>query len=200
MYLINRDHDATRISCDRSSSLPGIVYPRYTIGQHGRETNYHSINLIRTHSLAAIIHFLNPCSLRIHKLSRQPERSRGIKKKGIVEIISGRDRRLQGEGEETGSRLQRDRSRVSEMEPLPATQDALRLELRSARSLEVRHLLLPSSVPSLRGAAHGTTVDSRVPPSSPSSPSSLSTFPTFPSAHAARGSHKPPPTDFTPVT
>lgn len=49
-----------------------------------------------------------------------------------VEIISGRDRRLQGEGEETGARLQRDRSGVSEMEPLPATQDALRLELRSA--------------------------------------------------------------------
>lgn len=88
------------------------------------------------------------------------------KKKGTVEIISGRDRRLQGEGEETGPRLQRDRSGVSEMEPLPATQDALRLELRSARSLEVRHLLLPlvwSPPPSLQGATRGTTVDSRVP-------------------------------------
>lgn len=51
-----------------------------------------------------------------------------------VEIISGRDRRLQGEGEETGARLQRDRSGVSEMEPLPATQDALRLELRPAEA------------------------------------------------------------------
>lgn len=50
------------------------------------------------------------------------------------------------------------------MEPLPATQDALRLELRSARSLEVRHLLFPSSVLPLHGAARGTTVDSRVPP------------------------------------
>jgi len=49
------------------------------------------------------------------------------------------------------------------MEPLPATQDALRLELRSARSLEVRHLLLPSFVPSYH-AARGTTIDSRVPP------------------------------------
>lgn len=54
--------------------------------------------------------------------------------KGNVEIISGRDRRLQGEGEETGARLQRDRSGVSEMEPLPATQDALRLELRPAEA------------------------------------------------------------------
>lgn len=62
--------------------------------------------------------------------------------KRTVEIISGRDRRLQGQApEETGSRLQRDRSGVSEMEPLPATQDALRLELRPAGSLEVRHLL-----------------------------------------------------------
>lgn len=67
------------------------------------------------------------------------EGGRGEKKKEreanrwrTVEIISGRDRRLQGEGEETRTRLQRDRSGVSEMEPLPASQDALRLELRLA--------------------------------------------------------------------
>lgn len=49
------------------------------------------------------------------------------------------------------------------MEPLPATQDALRLELRSARSLVVRHLL-PSPVSPPHGATRETTVDSRVPP------------------------------------
>jgi len=71
------------------------------------------------------------------------------------------------------------------MEPLPATQDALRLELRSARSLEVRHLLLPSFVPSYH-AARGTTIDSRVPPRHRHrrhrSHRRLSTFPTFPSS------------------
>ncbi|OAD62399.1 Histone acetyltransferase KAT7 [Eufriesea mexicana] len=62
------------------------------------------------------------------------EKRREANRWRTVEIISGRDRRLQGEGEETRARLQRDRSGVSEMEPLPASQDALRLELRLACS------------------------------------------------------------------
>lgn len=79
-----------------------------------------------------------------------------------VEIISGRDRRLQGEGEETGPRLQRDRSGVSEMEPLPAAQDALRLELRSAEAWNYATLRLCHR--SCRDSRPRTTVDPRVPP------------------------------------
>lgn len=80
-----------------------------------------------------------------------------------VEIISGRDRRLQGEGEETGPRLQRDRSGVSEMEPLPATQDALRFQLRSAKAWNYATLPPPSCAPALLNARLRTTVDPRVP-------------------------------------
>lgn len=92
-------------------------------------------------------------------------RSGWVRDKRTVEIISGRDRRLQGQGEETGSRLQRDRSGVSEMEPLPATQDALRLELRPRRqklgstppSLSLS-LSSPFGFP-LHGATWSDTVD-----------------------------------------
>lgn len=135
---------------------PGKRYPgRYTIGQHDREANYHSVNstmysplgVSRPLYVPSIIPVLVNrikifASRRVGSLGAEPWVK---KKRRIVEIISGRDRRLQGEGEETGPRLQRDRSGVSEMEPLPAAQDALRLELKSTRSLKVRHLLHPFS-------------------------------------------------------
>jgi len=86
-----------------------------------------------------------PSSRLRRSLPRPPadQRNRAVVK-GLVEIISGCDRRLQGESEETGTPLQRDRSGVSEMEPLPAAQDALRHELKPSpppsaplRSLEL---------------------------------------------------------------
>lgn len=119
-----------------------------------------------------------PRRFRRNARVQPPERLGAIK--GTVEIISGRDRRLQGQGEETGSRLQRDRSGVSEMEPLPAAQDALRLELRPARSLEVRHLLSPF------GSPLHDTVD----------PAVVVVFGLL----DVRKAHKSTPTDFTPIT
>lgn len=86
-------------------------------------------------------------------------------KRKTVEIISGRDRRLQGEGEETGPRLQRDRSGVSEMEPLPATQDALRLELKVCQELgSPPPSLTPRLSPLFVARLGGTTVDSLASP------------------------------------
>lgn len=131
------------ISRDRHWSQ-GAISPIYA-GQHDRETNYHSVNSTvltpGARSLYISSTLLLPSSPdscvnsieSVHELSRRLETKPRMKKKGTVEIISGRDRRLQGEGEKTGPRLQRDRSGVSEMEPLPATQNALRLELRSAK-------------------------------------------------------------------
>jgi hypothetical protein len=46
-------------------------------------------------------------------------------------MIAGRDRRLQGTGETARCRLQGNRSGVPEVEPFPAAQDALCLELKS---------------------------------------------------------------------
>lgn len=140
-----------------------------------------------------------------------PRRAAESRTKRTVEIISGCNRRLQGEGEETGTRLQRDRSGVSEMEPLPATQDALRLELRPlprvwsfATSL---YPVSPTSLLSRRGARRGTSVDPFAPSRCHRSRHRfrlrLRIHPRVRSSRqlsGTRGSHKPPPTDFTPIT
>ncbi|KAF7380509.1 hypothetical protein HZH68_016374 [Vespula germanica] len=56
----------------------------------------------------------------------------------ILKKQVGRDRRLQGEGEETRSRLQGDRSGVPKMESLPTSQDSLSFELRGQRGRSKR--------------------------------------------------------------
>lgn len=118
--------------------------------------------------------------------------------KRSVEIISGRDRRLQGEGEETGPRLQRDRSGVSEMEPLPAAQDALRLELRPAEAWNCATLRLCRR--SCRGSAPNDGRSLRTSLSSSSSSSSQSSCSFVSSGQLSRVAGMPPPADFTPIT
>lgn len=103
--------------------------------------NYHSAN---SSSVSSSSPTTLPLCISVDDLISNVE-SRSRRGKRDVEIISGRDRRLQGEGEETGARLQRDRSGVSEMEPLPATQDALRLELRPADAWN--YAIRPPSLP-----------------------------------------------------
>lgn len=124
-----------------------------------------------------------------------------------VEIISGRDRRLQGEGEETGARLQRDRSGVSEMEPLPATQDALRLELRPAEAWNYATLRL-SAAGLLVETRPRTTVDPRVVLVATFVVDDVvivvivftRVFGLLVSSLASAGYPNPPPADFTPIT
>lgn len=128
-----------------------------------------------------------------------------------VEIISGRDRRLQGEGEETGARLQRDRSGVSEMEPLPATQDALRLELRPAEAWNYATLRLCRRL-TRRDSAPNDGRSSRRPPCRVIVATFVvddvvivvivftRVFGLLVSSLASAGYSNPPPADFTPIT
>lgn len=158
MLLINEDNSAFIAQHKRDISA---ATRRATA-----TANYHSANSSSVSSSSPDV-----TVVYLRRRSRLKRWSRSRRGKRDVEIISGRDRRLQGEGEETGARLQRDRSGVSEMEPLPATQDALRLELRPAEAWNYatlrlcRRLTRRDSAPN-DGRSSRTSLSSSLPPSS----------------------------------
>lgn len=150
MLLINEDNSAFMAQHKRDISA---ATRRATA-----TANYHSANSSSVSSSSPDV-----TVVYLRRRSRLKRWSRSRRGKRDVEIISGRDRRLQGEGEETGARLQRDRSGVSEMEPLPATQDALRLELRPAEAWNYATLRLCRRL-TRRDSAPNDGRSSRVPP------------------------------------